>query len=342
MPFRDIVGHRHLLELVAGAGRAGIAAAEPDLRRPRRRREARRGRGAGAARELPDAGRRGRVDRSHDACGTLCRPARASRVCVHARRARGRARRHRRHQGRSGARGRSSGRRYRPFEGRRRVVIVDEADAMLSEAQNALLKTLEEPPSASMFVLVTSRPDDAAADGAVALSAAAVRPAVAGRGRRGADARARLRGRPTRTRRPRRPTAASALALEGGSTRSSRRARPRPSVLQQRGRRRAIRAGGSRAPSCCSGRRRSRRAAAPAAGAGLDAARPGRDSARRARTSECLANADLRDCRCGGWPASFDRDRVSGRLPRSIARSRRSIATRARRSSPTGWRFSCR
>jgi DNA polymerase-3 subunit delta' len=48
---------------------------------------------------------------------------------------------------------------YRPFEGRRRVVIVDEADAMMGEAQNALLKTLEEPPAASMFVLVTSRPD---------------------------------------------------------------------------------------------------------------------------------------------------------------------------------------
>jgi DNA polymerase-3 subunit delta' len=48
---------------------------------------------------------------------------------------------------------------YRPFEGRRRVVIVDEADALVASAQNALLKTLEEPPSASMFVLVTSRPD---------------------------------------------------------------------------------------------------------------------------------------------------------------------------------------
>jgi DNA polymerase-3 subunit delta' len=48
---------------------------------------------------------------------------------------------------------------YRPFEGRRRVVIVDEADAVLVEAQNALLKTLEEPPPASMFVLVTARPD---------------------------------------------------------------------------------------------------------------------------------------------------------------------------------------
>jgi DNA polymerase-3 subunit delta' len=48
---------------------------------------------------------------------------------------------------------------YRPFEGRRRVVIVDEADALVAQAQNALLKTLEEPPSASIFILVTSRPD---------------------------------------------------------------------------------------------------------------------------------------------------------------------------------------
>jgi DNA polymerase-3 subunit delta' len=48
---------------------------------------------------------------------------------------------------------------YRPFEGRRRVVIVDQADALVAPAQNALLKTLEEPPSASMFILVTSRPD---------------------------------------------------------------------------------------------------------------------------------------------------------------------------------------
>ena len=48
---------------------------------------------------------------------------------------------------------------YRPFEGRRRVVIIDEADALVPPAQNALLKTLEEPPSASVFMLVTSRPD---------------------------------------------------------------------------------------------------------------------------------------------------------------------------------------
>jgi len=48
---------------------------------------------------------------------------------------------------------------YRPFEGKRRVVIIDEADALVTQAQNALLKTLEEPPPSSVFVMVTSRPD---------------------------------------------------------------------------------------------------------------------------------------------------------------------------------------
>jgi DNA polymerase-3 subunit delta' len=48
---------------------------------------------------------------------------------------------------------------YRPFEGRRRVVIVDGADALAAPAQSALLKTLEEPPSLSSFILVTARPD---------------------------------------------------------------------------------------------------------------------------------------------------------------------------------------
>ena len=48
---------------------------------------------------------------------------------------------------------------YRPFEGRTRVVIFDEADTLVRQAQNALLKTLEEPPPASVFVLVSSRPD---------------------------------------------------------------------------------------------------------------------------------------------------------------------------------------
>jgi DNA polymerase-3 subunit delta' len=48
---------------------------------------------------------------------------------------------------------------YRPFEGRRRVVIINEADAAGADAQSALLKTLEEPPSASLFILISSIPD---------------------------------------------------------------------------------------------------------------------------------------------------------------------------------------
>jgi DNA polymerase III subunit delta' len=48
---------------------------------------------------------------------------------------------------------------YRPFEGKRRVFVLDGADRLSSEIQNALLKTLEEPPPSSFFVLVTARPD---------------------------------------------------------------------------------------------------------------------------------------------------------------------------------------
>jgi DNA polymerase-3 subunit delta' len=45
------------------------------------------------------------------------------------------------------------------FEGRRRFVVVDPADAMNPQAQNALLKTLEEPPDDTTLVLVASSPD---------------------------------------------------------------------------------------------------------------------------------------------------------------------------------------
>lgn len=47
---------------------------------------------------------------------------------------------------------------YRPLVGRRRVVVIDEADRMTLGAANALLKTLEEPPGHSVLILVTSRP----------------------------------------------------------------------------------------------------------------------------------------------------------------------------------------
>jgi DNA polymerase-3 subunit delta' len=45
------------------------------------------------------------------------------------------------------------------FEGRHRFVVVDPADAMNPQAQNALLKTLEEPPEDTTLVLVAGSPD---------------------------------------------------------------------------------------------------------------------------------------------------------------------------------------
>jgi DNA polymerase-3 subunit delta' len=48
---------------------------------------------------------------------------------------------------------------YRPFEAARRVFIIDPADALTSQAQDALLKTLEEPPSTTILILVTAYPD---------------------------------------------------------------------------------------------------------------------------------------------------------------------------------------
>jgi len=44
----------------------------------------------------------------------------------------------------------------RSFEGRAKVVIIDESQAMTAQGANSLLKTLEEPPEHSFFVLVTS------------------------------------------------------------------------------------------------------------------------------------------------------------------------------------------
>ena len=45
-----------------------------------------------------------------------------------------------------------------PRRGARRVFIIDPADQMNNEAQNALLKTLEEPPGSAVLILVASRP----------------------------------------------------------------------------------------------------------------------------------------------------------------------------------------
>jgi DNA polymerase-3 subunit delta' len=45
---------------------------------------------------------------------------------------------------------------YKPFEGTRKVYIIDHAEVMRPEAANALLKTLEEPSTDCMIILVTA------------------------------------------------------------------------------------------------------------------------------------------------------------------------------------------
>jgi DNA polymerase-3 subunit delta' len=151
MPFRDIVGHRHLLELVAAAAvrsslPPSVIFAGPDG-------VGKRTSALALAQFLNCL-----APQDTDACGTCASCTRIARL-VHADvllvepgdTGVIKVDQVREVVDRTG---------YRPFEGRRRVVIIDDADAMLSEAQNASLKTLEEPPSSSMFVLVTSRPDE--------------------------------------------------------------------------------------------------------------------------------------------------------------------------------------
>jgi len=171
MPFRDVIGHRHLVGLLVRAiarqtlppslifagpdavGKATVALALAQLLNCERTAEA----------PVSDAAA---LD-GFDACGTcrscamLTRAARAFREgdqpavdCLQWLQPDDKASikidRVREVLGRAG---------YRPFDGRRRVVIIDEAEALEVSSQQALLKMLEEPPSATRFILVTAQPD---------------------------------------------------------------------------------------------------------------------------------------------------------------------------------------
>lgn len=48
---------------------------------------------------------------------------------------------------------------WRPYQGRWKVLVLAEADRLTPEAQNSLLKLLEEPPGAAVILLTTSRAD---------------------------------------------------------------------------------------------------------------------------------------------------------------------------------------
>lgn len=171
MPFLDVIGHRRIVELLtrsvardslppslifagpAGVGKRAAATALAqtvnclNLRTP----------AVGAEHQAPSAKHTRRQTLEVDACGRCGACARIARgvhpdVLVH-------------EPGDTGSIKIEQVREvvdraaYRPFEGKRRVVIIDQADALVPAAQNALLKTLEEPPSLSVFILVTARPD---------------------------------------------------------------------------------------------------------------------------------------------------------------------------------------
>jgi DNA polymerase-3 subunit delta' len=47
---------------------------------------------------------------------------------------------------------------FHPYEGRRKVYVLDQADRLTPEAESALLKTLEEPPARNAIILIAARP----------------------------------------------------------------------------------------------------------------------------------------------------------------------------------------
>jgi DNA polymerase-3 subunit delta' len=52
----------------------------------------------------------------------------------------------------------SSKAQFRPYEGRRRVYIIDDAERMNQNSANSMLKVLEEPPATTLLVLLTAKP----------------------------------------------------------------------------------------------------------------------------------------------------------------------------------------
>ena len=122
-----------------------------------------------------------------------------------------------------------------PIEAEHKVVALFEADRLNEQASNKLLKTIEEPPARSTIMLVTSSPDRAPRDRALALPAH--RPCAAPRG--GSARRTRPRARRSRVGRRSRPgwPVAGSTAVGRCSASSATRAATRSSTVRGAARR---------------------------------------------------------------------------------------------------------
>jgi DNA polymerase-3 subunit delta' len=156
MPFRDLAGNRHLLELLAGAAARGTL--PPSLIFAGPEGVGKHAAALALAQLLNCAARADPPGRAvPDACGSCGACTRIARGAFSdvMQIAPGETGTIRIDQARDAIE--RAG--YRPFEGRRRVVIIDDAESLVVPAQDALLKTLEEPPATSVFILVTAYPD---------------------------------------------------------------------------------------------------------------------------------------------------------------------------------------
>ena len=210
------------------------------------------------------------------------------------------------------------------FEGRRRFVIVDPADAMNPQAQNALLKTLEEPPEDTTLVLVASSPDallPTIRSRCLRVPFAPIPAAVVA-------ARLEAEGHPPEK-------ARLAAALSGGSlgralaVDDDALAAQAEAVRARRvARRRTTRARGSRSPASTAGIARTRRRCATCSSSGCATSprrRPARPSSpsptSRARPAARPARSPRRRCSAAGARSAGPPPR-SGRTARRCSRSR--------------------
>ena len=179
-----------------------------------------------------------------------------------------------------------------PFEARRRVFVIDDAHTMNDAAQNALLKSLEEPPPRSHVILVSS-------------AASGLRPTIRSRCQRlrfGPLSRAVI-GESLRLDRGLGPEQAGLqAALAGGSLAAALSAKRAPSCAARRAAdpaRGGLGAGRPRAHGSGRGARADRGPGAPAHDLALAAARPRGPAGREPRPRRCSIPTSRR-----GWRPS--------------------------------------